>query len=102
MHQQHQTLFLAALTIGGIALAAPAPAEAAAATIPIVYPYGDTLITGQSLLAGQGLISKSGDYTLVLQADGNFVEYCKSPSPAQRKTISLALPLLNSKLKPPL
>ena len=50
--------------------------EAAAATIPVAYPYGDTLVGGQSLLRGQGLISEDGKYTLVLQAsDGNLVEY---------------------------
>lgn len=56
-------------------LALSAPVEAVAQDIPILYPYGDTLISGQSLLRGQGLISLNGQYTLILQEDGNLVEY---------------------------
>ena len=50
-------------------------AIAAVATIPVVYPYGDTLLGGQSLLKNQGLISDSGQYILVVQGDNNLVIY---------------------------
>jgi|GEM_PF-5326357 len=38
---------------------------------------GDSLQSGQSLQKGQSLLSKNGDYELVMQSDGNFVLYSR-------------------------
>jgi len=38
----------------------------------------DVLLPGQQLTAGQGLTSANGQYTLVMQSDGNVVEYTAS------------------------
>lgn len=72
MHFLHHALALVALHT---TFTLASPIEAAAQVIPPEYPYGNTLQQGQSLLAGQGLISPNGQYTLVLQEDGNLVEY---------------------------
>lgn len=72
MHSLHRTLALAALHVTSTL---SSPIETAAQVVPPEYPYGNTLQQGQSLLVGQGLISPNGQYTLVLQDDGNLVEY---------------------------
>jgi hypothetical protein len=39
------------------------------------FPYGDTLLPGQRLNIGQGLISIDNSYIAIMQPDGNFVVY---------------------------
>lgn len=72
MHPLRHTLPLVVLVF---ASTLAAPIETVAQDIPIMYPYGNTLLQGQSLLVNQGLISPNGQYTLILQPDGNLVEY---------------------------
>jgi surface antigen len=63
-----RTLWLAAAVIAaGTAIGAAEPAHAAAG--------GTTLSAGQELQAGQDLVSAGGQYTLVMQDDGNLVTY---------------------------
>jgi len=44
-------------------------------------PAPDTLLRGQSLSAGQFLRSQNGVYTLIMQGDGNLVQYNSAGQP---------------------
>src|SRR5579862_7979948 len=59
-------LGMTASLVGGAMTTAPAQANVAASSI---------LAAGQTLVAGQSLQSPNGQFTLVMQGDGNLVEY---------------------------
>lgn len=59
-------LTVAAVVVAGIAVAAPAHAAAS---------YRGTMKAGTTLVAGDQVTSDNGQYRLVMQGDGNLVEY---------------------------